>query len=69
MTTFSNDFHSTTATVRANEGETVSRAVYQRVTRELCGNAGCTCGGFRGSEYRLEATDSTETTFMVVRNR
>lgn len=68
MTTFTNNFHNTEATVRANANETVSRSVYQRVARELCPSNGCTCGIFRGSEYRLEPTDSTESEFVVVRN-
>lgn len=69
MTTFTNDFHNAEATVRANENEIVSRAVFNRVCRELCGVDGCTCGVFRGSEYRLEPTDSTESEFIVVRTR
>jgi hypothetical protein len=69
MTTFTNTFHATETTTRANVGETVTRATYLRIVRALCGVSGCTCGAFRGSEYRLEPTDSTESSYTVVRSR
>lgn len=68
MTTFTNNFHNTEAAVRANEGETVSRAVALRVERDLCGMSDCTCDTFRGSEYRLEQADAYGDTFVVVYN-
>ncbi len=45
-----NDFHHTTARVRGNQqGETLlSASIVRRVRRDLCGIAGCTCGGALG---------------------
>lgn len=51
--TLTNDFHNTSATVRPEaikEGRfagmhKISRATMLRTRRQLCGIAGCTCGG------------------------
>jgi hypothetical protein len=56
MTTIINSFHNSSATVRANVGETVSRSTLNRVRRALCGRSDCTCGdtaGARESRYTL----------------
>lgn len=65
MTTFENTFHNTTATIRANVGDTVTRAVYLRVCRDLCG-MDCQCGDFRGSKFSLIPADCFEQSFVVV---
>jgi len=59
MTKFTNSFHKTETTVRANVGDTVSLASYQRVKRQLCGVRGCKCGnpdGTRDSRFSLVLT-------------
>jgi hypothetical protein len=45
--TLRNEFHNTSARVRANEtGETLlSASTVRRVRRALCGMTDCTCGG------------------------
>jgi len=56
MTEFTNSFHQTRASVRADVGQTVSLQSYTRVRRALCGMRGCKCGnpdGTRDSRYSL----------------
>lgn len=57
MTTLINDFHNTTATVRAAIYSSISRRTERRVWNALCGIADCQCssdGGVRGGEYALK---------------
>lgn len=57
--TLSNDFHNTSAYVRA-EVDTYGRLIlnlaqYQRAMQRLCGMSGCACGGVRGpGQPRIE---------------
>jgi hypothetical protein len=49
-----NTFHNTSTTVRAGDGDRISRRTERRVWRALCGIDGCTCsgaGGVRGGDY------------------
>lgn len=65
-TTFTNDFHNTEATVRGGVGDTVSKAVYDRVCRDLCASD-CQCGVFRGSKYKLVPADAWGERYLIVR--
>ena len=47
-----NDFHNTAARVHPGPGGRLSPATVRRVRRELCGLAGCVCGGFLGERGR-----------------
>ncbi len=57
--TLKNDFHGTKARLRAEpeRGGTfrVSDRVRRRVAAQLCGAAGCTCGGSFGERPAIEA--------------
>jgi hypothetical protein len=60
MTTLTNEFHNTEITIRANEGEQVSKATRRKVQKALCGISDCQCSGYdgtRGSMYRLQEVD------------
>lgn len=48
MITVTNDFHNTQVTLRAREGEALTDSQIRRARRELCGVAGCMCGGAIG---------------------
>ena len=53
---FSNDFHNSSARIRASVGRTVSRSQVQRLRRSLCGISGCTCSdktGVRGIQPEI----------------
>ena len=59
MTTFTNNFHNTEITIRANAGEIVSASTYRRVVRTLCPPHDCQCGPFRGSDCYLVETPAS----------
>lgn len=69
MTTFTNDFHNTEISTRANLDETVTAATYRRVINKLCGIRECQCDPFRASEYRLVPADDRGRGYRVVFNR
>jgi len=52
--TLMNDFHETRVDVRVTNGRQLSNRQESRVRRELCGVAGCKCGGMHGRQ----ATDA-----------
>jgi hypothetical protein len=45
MITVRNEFHDTTARIRASIGDTLTPSQVKRCRRTLCGVEGCTCGG------------------------
>jgi len=45
MISVRNDFHGTSARLRAGIGETLTASQVNRCRRILCGIDGCTCGG------------------------
>jgi hypothetical protein len=57
MFTITNDFHGTSANVKAEIGDEISKSVRNRVRRTLCGIYDCCCGhadGSRNSRYSIE---------------
>jgi len=57
LLTIRNDFHGTEAKVRAPGGVAyLSRQIERRVRRQLCGIAGCKCGGILGERGPQEVT-------------
>lgn len=75
--TFTNDFHNTSATVcpvAISEGRfagyhKVSRSTMLRTRRQLCGFAGCTCGGQfgerRGGAYLYVVNEDADRNIIV----
>lgn len=59
MTTFTNNFHNSEITIRANGGDVVSATTYRKVCRALCGAEDCKCGTFRGSQAVLVETGAS----------
>ena len=55
----SNEFHHTTARVCVTGSQALSRRTTQRVQRQLCGVAGCTCGDILGTRGIQRAGDAT----------
>jgi hypothetical protein len=47
--TFRNDFHNTEASCRVH-GDKLTSGQTRRLRKQLCGRAGCTCGGIRGPQ-------------------
>jgi hypothetical protein len=55
----SNDFHSTTATLRPAQGRISARA-WRHAMRRLCPSQGCTCGAVRGEQPGLHGAEIHE---------
>jgi len=49
MITLTNNFHGTSANIRAAIGDELTASQIKRAKRELCGIHGCTCSGPAGA--------------------
>jgi len=61
MNTITNEFHNTTANFKAGEDGTISRKVWLRISKELCGFSDCRCGG-----AKMRPADQWEERFIAV---
>lgn len=60
MLVLSNDFHRTSVRLRLADGYTITESQARRARRELCGVAGCKCGGIVGERGKQRQPDGSE---------
>lgn len=56
MITLRNDFHRTSARIRAQPGERLTSSQWKRAERALCGMSDCCCGTIRGPQWMDDGT-------------